>query len=66
MEYYLIIYYLLLEIMKYPFLDICLFVEDSNIDMLIKRALVTKDAEHLSLKTQTLLQGYMKIGCQDA
>lgn len=63
MEYYLI-YYLLLEIMKYPFLDI-LFVEDSNIDMLIKRALVTKDAEQLSLKTQTLLQGYMKIGCQD-
>lgn len=27
------------------FLDICIFVEDFNVDVVIKRALVTRDAE---------------------
>lgn len=33
----------LFEIMKDPFLDICSFMEESQLDVLEKRALVTKD-----------------------
>lgn len=33
----------LVEIMKDPFLDICSFLKDSKLDILVKRALVTKD-----------------------
>lgn len=42
MEFYLFFDYLS-DIMKDPFLDICSFVEESQLDVLEKRALVTKD-----------------------
>lgn len=46
--------------MKDPFLDMCSVVEESELDILEKRALVTKNTN-----IQTLEQGFKKIGCEN-